>query len=217
MSNPLVTCMCLTRNRREWLPKAIACFLAQVYAPKELLIVADSEQDIEGLIPCDGRIHFFVSKERLNVGAKRNLACEAAAGDIVAHWDDDDYSDPQRLVYQVSQLALTGKAVTGFHSMKFTDGAKWWQYRGTPSFALGTSLCYDREWWKIHRFAPEQCGQDEQLAMIAASRQQLSSIGDADLMYATIHPDNTSPRATGAGCYTPLPGYRWRGVERGIV
>ena len=52
MSLPLVTCMMLTRNRREWLPRAIACYQAQTYANRELLIVMDGE-DTRDAIPAD--------------------------------------------------------------------------------------------------------------------------------------------------------------------
>lgn len=208
---PLITCMCLTRNRREWLPKAIECFQLQTYANRELLIVMDGE-DVSDLLPRDERIRLVATTEGLKVGAKRNIASEYAAGDIIAHWDDDDYSMPERLSAQFESLSASGKAVTGYYAMKFTDGAHWWQYMGAPSFALGTSLCYLRSWWRTHPFADMQVGQDEMFATIAARDKQLAAEGDLELMYATIHPVNTSPRVINdsSHCWTELPGYQWR-------
>jgi hypothetical protein len=55
-----VTCLCLTRNRREWLPKAIACYQAQTHADRELLIVADSPEDF-GDLPDDRTIRLIVA------------------------------------------------------------------------------------------------------------------------------------------------------------
>jgi hypothetical protein len=45
-----VTCLCLTRNRPEWLPKAIKSFQSQTYRRRELMILADG-QDVRHLVP----------------------------------------------------------------------------------------------------------------------------------------------------------------------
>ncbi|HEY1490798.1 MAG TPA: glycosyltransferase family A protein, partial [Verrucomicrobiae bacterium] len=47
--------------------------------------------------------------EQMSIGAKRNLACQSARGEIVAHWDDDDWYAPERLARQVQPL-LGGEA-----------------------------------------------------------------------------------------------------------
>ena len=53
---------------------------------------------------------------------------------------------------QIDRLLGSCNAFTGFHSMRFTDGVRWWKYEGNRSYALGTSLCYRRDWWNAHRF-----------------------------------------------------------------
>lgn len=222
MNSPLVTCLCLTRNRREWLPKAIACYQQQTYANKELLIVADTQQDIEGLIPSGENIRALVlDKQGVVVGTKRNLGCEVARGEVIAIWDDDDHSESGRLRQQVGMLELTGKTVTGYHSMKFTDGSSWWLYRGGPTgFAMATSLCFRRAWWQQHRFESIQCGQDENFMWAAARVGQLAECPDLDLMYATIHASNTSPRKLNQAPYVKLPGFEWpvqQAVEEGVM
>ncbi len=60
--NPLVTCLCLTRNRRAWLPRAIGCFLAQTYEERELLIVDDGDEGVTDLVPDDPRIRVMVAE-----------------------------------------------------------------------------------------------------------------------------------------------------------
>ena len=118
-------------------------------------------------------------------------------GEIIAHWDDDDYSAPERLAVQVRSLLESGKAVTGFHSMRFTDGNRWWKYEGTRNYALGTSLCYRRGWWNTHRFPLVQVGEDNQFVSTAHAAGELVTTDAGDLMYATNHPGNTSPRKLG--------------------
>jgi glycosyltransferase involved in cell wall biosynthesis len=204
MNSPLVTCLCLTKNRREWLPIAIDCFRRQTYENRELLVVADGVF-IFDLVPEDPRI--TVLERGGPVGAKRNAGCDAARGDIIAVWDDDDYSAPQRIGSQVAAMRENGKAVAGYAAMKFTDAspenrriapsgapARWWLYTGTT---LGTSLCFTRDWWMRHRFKEINCGQDEQFATEALGAKQLVREGDLDLMYATNHPGNASAMQKG--------------------
>ncbi len=196
-----VTCLCLTRNRRQWLPQAIACFLSQTYEDKELLIVADGDP-VGDLIPREFRyenspIQLVRCLEGMTVGEKRNFGCERASGSLIAIWDDDDFSARGRLTCQVRRLQDSGVAVTGYRSMPFTDGSKWWMYQGEPGFAIATSLVFQRAWWEKHPFQPLQVGQDELFAKEALRSGQLLTLDDEGLMYATIHAGNTSPRNIG--------------------
>lgn len=208
-SQPLVSCLCLTRNRREWLPKALECFLRQDYPNRELIIVPDMPEDLIEL-PRDERIRVLPPiYHHQVVGTKRNRGCAAGTGDLIALWDDDDYSSPARLTHQVRELLAAGLSVHGFHSMKFTDGRRWWRYSGASSFVLGTSLTFKRSWWQKHPFRDVQCGQDEQFAQIANASGELVSEPDAGFMYATIHPKNTARRRVTTGNWKELPGFAW--------
>ncbi len=193
--------MCLTRNRREWLPKAIAAFQAQTYPNRELLILADGE-DVRDLIPSDPTIRIVHIDEGFRVGDKRNFGCALADGEIIAHWDDDDYSTPERLADQVGRLQSSGKAVTGYNQMRFTDGKDWWSYDGIGNWAIGTSLCYRKDWWAAHPFLSLQVGEDGQFVGEAQGQKQIVAVPAGDLMTATIHSSNTSPRR--------LSDSRWR-------
>jgi O-antigen biosynthesis protein len=192
--NPLVTCLCLTRDRRSWLPQAIACFRAQTYEPRELLIVAEG-QDVSDIVPDEPGITLVPLASHLIVGAKRNVGCDFACGELIAHWDDDDYSASGRLEDQVRRLLESGRAVTGYASMRFTDGTAWWIYTGPPDFVLGSSLLYRKDWWREHPFPECQIGEDSAFVAVAAAAGQLDVAAYAgDLMAATIHPGNTSLR-----------------------
>lgn len=188
-----MTCLCLTRNRREWLPKAIECYQKQTHPHRELLIISDGA-DVRDLLPDDPSIRLIHVEGNPEIGPKRNFGCDHATGEIIAHWDDDDYSAPGRLADQVHRLIESGKPVTGYGAMRFTDGKRWWQFTGTELFALGTSLCYRRDWWKVHRFPFAHVGEDGDFTGIARACDAITNADAKDLMYATIHPGNTSPR-----------------------
>jgi len=80
-----------TRNRRLFVVQAVAQFLAQDYGDRELIVVDDGEDAVADLLPADSRIRPLRLDRRATIGAKRNIACEAAAGEVIAHWDDDDW------------------------------------------------------------------------------------------------------------------------------
>lgn len=176
----------------------IRSFQNQTYPNRELLIVSDGD-DIRDLIDGMPRVRLIHLKEMRQIGAKRNYGCKCAAGDIIAHFDDDDWSAPNRISAQVAALeAHPEKQVTGFHSMKFMSGQAWLKYNGALNYALGTSLCYWRAWQQQHPFRATQVGEDNEFVGTAWALQALHTDDAGELMYATIHAGNTSPRSLGS-------------------
>ena len=188
-----MTALCITRNRRSWLPKAIQCFLEQAYPRAELLIIADGD-DVQDLIPNEVQIRLIHLSEARNIGEKRNFACSRAHGSVICHWDDDDVSAPGRISRQLEMLNASGLQVAGFHSMRFTDGKHFWKYQGKSNYALGTSLCYRRAWWEAHPFKPMPVGEDNEFVYAAQAAGQIVAEDAGDLMVAWNHSGNTSPR-----------------------
>lgn len=193
---PSVTALCLTKNRREWLPLAIKYFQAQSYPNRKMLILADGEADGADIVPDDPRISFVIAPPQpyWNIGKKRNHGCSLIDTELIAHFDDDDFSAPGRLTDQVSRLMETGVSVTGYRSMRFTDGERCWRYEGTPMFALGTSLLYRREYWEKHQFPSRDVGEDNEFGAMAAAERVMSVADAGELMSASIHRGNISPR-----------------------
>ncbi len=200
-SGPLVTCLLLTRSRRPWLPYALRCAQRQTYSPKEILVISDGEPIADLLPPGVRHLHL---PGHPTIGRKRNVGCEAARGDLVAHFDDDDYSAPGRLVDQVQRLQAAGVSVTGYRTMRFTDGRSWWLYHGPTDYAIGTSLLYRRDWWRENRFPEEQIGEDNHLVSRARAQRQIVVADAGSLMFATIHNGNTSPRDLRRKQWQPL-------------
>jgi glycosyltransferase involved in cell wall biosynthesis len=161
MSAPLVCCVCLTADRQRLTDRAVRSFLAQTYENRELLIF-DS-----GIVPYDYTRAATAStrivlvrvdpwpREALRVGGLRNDAIELARGaDLIAHWDSDDWSHPERLFLQVEEMA-TNRA-TGFSNMLIYDSrgeGNAWEYSYQDCRrVLGTSLVYWRKTWEAHPF-----------------------------------------------------------------
>ena len=198
VEHPFVSALCLTRNRRQWLPIAIQCFLSQSYPNKEMVIVADGE-DVSDLVPNDPRIRFVVIEEGFEIGGKRNFSCHIAQGDILMNWDDDDWSAPTRMADQVERLISSGKQVTGYGSMifKHVKSGKAWLYKAATDFACGTSITCWKSWWVKHPYPAKQVGEDQDFVEVARKAGELISVPAGDQMYATNHSQNTSPRDCG--------------------
>jgi len=192
--NYLVSAVMLTANRPRFVTSAIACFRAQTYEPKELLILDDGDS-IRSLIPADNRIRYFHFDTRLVLGEKQNHGCEMAAGEVVCQWDDDDWSAPSRMEQQARALLHSRKSVTGYHSMMFYDEIhqRAWHYQGPLDWVVGSSLCYLKSYWANDPFPSISVGQDTYMVLQARARRELFPLPGRDQMVARRHSSNTSP------------------------
>jgi O-antigen biosynthesis protein len=87
---PLLSCIMPTAGRPWFVPEAIRLFLGQDYPKKGLIVLVDGAKPVCDLIPEHPLIRYLRLDHRRSIGVKRNLACEAAHGGIIAHWKDDD-------------------------------------------------------------------------------------------------------------------------------
>lgn len=98
----------VTANRRNLARRAVKSFLNQSYPNKELIVVDDGKQDYSPLFydipPNNLRYIKLDSNNKTVLGKLRNIAVEAASGDYLTQWDDDDWYHPDRLLYQVEYL-----------------------------------------------------------------------------------------------------------------
>ncbi|MBI3326603.1 MAG: glycosyltransferase [Nitrospinae bacterium] len=205
--SPLVSCIMPTYNRRAFVPQAIAYFLRQDYEPKELIVVDDGADSVADLMPRDPRIHYLRQHSRATVGAKRNLACEQSRGEIIAHWDDDDWHAPHRLWYQVEALLRSGADLCGINTLLFYDlhTGRAWQYTWLPNQRLwlsGSTLCYTRAFWARHRFANLNVGEDARFVWSARS-EQMVVLPDATFHVGLIHGHNVAPKRTEGPYWQP--------------
>ena len=125
---PLVSCIMPTYNRRAYVPQAMRSFLQQDYPNRELIVIDDGSDAVEDLVPAAANIRYSRVPHRLSIGAKRNLACQQANGEIIAHWDDDDWYSPDRLRYQVAPIVAGAADLTGLENkfvLELATGEFW--------------------------------------------------------------------------------------------
>ena len=82
-----------------------AAFQAQTWPHKELIVLDDSPEPSDFMRSLtDDRVKYVHEPERMPVGLKRNRLAEMATGELIAHFDDDDYYAPRYLEHMVSHL-----------------------------------------------------------------------------------------------------------------
>ena len=236
MPEPTVCAVMLTADRPELARRAVECFRRQAYPAKRLLVYDTGAEDVEmdWLGDEDDSRHQDIEVlesagvdhhgERKTIGYLRNRANAAAAErdvDILIHWDDDDWSHPNRIAEQVALLQSSGADCVGYNEMlfwrtaimtprtrnegaeliKLRDGEAWLYSNPNPGYALGTSLCYKRTVWKKKPFPATSVGEDLQfltglkVAGVSGLRCGNPSVAfgqGGPAMVARIHSGNTS-------------------------
>jgi len=203
---PLVSCIMPTYNRRPFVPKAIEYFLRQGYPNRELIILDDGEDRVADLVPDLPSLRYIALPERLRLGAKRNAAIQASRGEIIVHWDDDDWMDPSRVNSQVSALLAADADICGTSRVWFYEIASGrlsiYHYPPTQRrWLYGASLCYRRSLWQQKPFEALDIGEDTRFVWASPAGRMLDLDGSR-VMIAMVHTGNTSnPR--------PLTGPNW--------
>lgn len=132
MTEPLACCIMLTKDRPEMAKRAVESFGRQTYQNKRLYIFDTGKIPCVAILP-DGYPDFNIVYHRgqshgASIGALRNLAnwwgCRSNSSnppdaDILIHFDDDDWSHPNRITEQVALLQASGKQCVGYRDMIF--------------------------------------------------------------------------------------------------
>lgn len=193
----LVSGIMPTKGRHVWACRALDSFLSQDYPDKELIVLDDARDPSfpEGIT--HDRVLYVVDTDNLNIPQKLNRCGAMASGEIIARFDSDDWSAPNRLSVQLTLLQESGLSVTGFNFMLFYDvsDGKSYQYTSVRNYACGTSLMYRRAWWQAHPFENGKAvASDNPFVREASQAKQLATMEGLGLIVARIHADNTSKK-----------------------
>lgn len=207
---PLVSCIMPTADRRRFVPHAIRYFLRQDYPNKELVILDDGRDSIADLVPRVAQIRYERVHGRRALGSKRNACIEISRGDLILHWDDDDWMAASRMRVQVAALLAEGAELCGMQRLLFytiATGQSWlYTYPSTQRpWLIGGTMLYTRDFWRCMPFPAIQAGEDTRFIW---NRGQVrpAVIADQMLYVAMIHPANTSPKRCHGSYWSPWPG-----------
>jgi glycosyltransferase involved in cell wall biosynthesis len=104
--NPLISCICITKDKPDLLMRAITCFEGQTYSNKELIVLYESNDTLTDSFFKKNTFNPMIkvvvveSLPKKKLGELRNLAIRIATGEYICQWDDDDWYHARRLENQ---------------------------------------------------------------------------------------------------------------------
>eukprot|EP00298_Acanthocystis_sp_HF-20_P001174 c11570_g1_i1.p1 GENE.c11570_g1_i1~~c11570_g1_i1.p1 ORF type:complete len:351 (+),score=103.33 c11570_g1_i1:23-1054(+) len=103
---PLVSVITPTQHTRQiFHNRLFLCFDSQTYPNKELIVLESGPKTEKSSFFSslkDNRVKYLF--ETVSTGEKRNKLVKASNGEIIAHFDDDDYYSPEYLMTMVIDL-----------------------------------------------------------------------------------------------------------------
>ena len=185
---PIITVACPTGDRPNLIPMAIRCFLDQDFYESEMVILDDGVTPT--VVPPNHRIRYVrVEGQKLTTGAKRNMCAELAQGEYICHFDDDDWSAPNRLTFQMRRLM--NKQVTGFCSLSFYNVTSKVAHRWHGVHAGGAGQAYHKKFWKDHKFPDLRETEDVHFLQAAEAAKQQDMCNGHELIVCRRHGENT--------------------------
>lgn len=144
---PLVSAVCVTRNRPARLGRAIECFHAQTYPHRELVVVYESDDEPTKAMIAPLRhhpeivIHEVDVTPKRSLGELRNIGIRQAHGEYFCQWDDDDWYHAERMRTQVSAARDNGQTAVLLTNWLMFDGASKRVYLSNFRLWEGSILC----------------------------------------------------------------------------
>lgn len=163
---PLVSCLCVTERRAEFLKRAVQCYQAQTYVNKELIVVYKDndwetrayleELQVEGLhiIPVDNTLG-------MTLGDLRNKSVEHSHGSYFCNWDDDDWYHADRLRVQMACLQANYQDASLLSNVLMYDGVNERAYFSDFNFWAGSILCRKAIFTEAVRYPSRKKSEDE--------------------------------------------------------
>jgi glycosyltransferase involved in cell wall biosynthesis len=192
---PLVSCIMPTANRHKFIPLTLQYFFAQDYPNKELIVIDDGSESVADLIPQHPQVHYYYTQPLGTIGVKRNFAINKALGEIIMHWDDDDYYASDWITRQINTINETGADLTGLNRVFFYSPAvnKTWMYEDIDDlrpWICGATMSYKKTLWENHPFVDLQVGEDYDFVWNCGGKIVASDYING--FVAILHPHNTS-------------------------
>jgi glycosyltransferase involved in cell wall biosynthesis len=190
-----ISCLMVTRGQLYPARFAIQCFRRQTWPDRELIVLCDRPDSplAAWLGELGDPMIRYVETESAVLGALRNLSVEAADGEFVCQWDDDDLYHPRRLELQYKALSEAG---TGAHFLQ--RWTLWWPGRGLSGIS-------NKRVWEgsmlvrralLPRYPELSSGEDTPAIDALRAEHRIALSSDAPGLYCyVIHGQNTFGRA----------------------
>src|SRR5581483_3553978 len=219
---PRVSIITPTRDRQHLLPAIWNCVRSQSEADFEWLVHDGSLQPAPMFNTIgDSRVCYIHEPSQMTIGAKRNALCQAAKGDIIVQFDDDDFYAPHYVARMLSFMTESGadfvKLFGFFLYCRGSDTFAYWdleydlpvhfllepnsplRYGPAPGigddaqWGYGFSYVFRRAVLQAVPFPDRNHGEDHEFATAVVKRFRSAGMQDTDrLCLHVIHNANSS-------------------------
>lgn len=197
----LISCIMPTMRGRERLASlAIECWAEQDYSERELVLVLDEGMGTPWLPGgAGGPIRLVWTPGQATIGEKFNAGIEAAAGDLLALWADDDWQASWRLARQAAlferfpELDIAGCDRMLYLDLETLQAARYWYVPGivTNAYLVGGTMTFRRRFWEERPFEASSSGEDNRWVQGRMGGPNVLSQPDESFYVAMRHGRNT--------------------------
>jgi glycosyltransferase involved in cell wall biosynthesis len=196
MPQPLVSCLCVTKNEIEIVKRAIDCYQAQSYPNKELIILkqgADPAMEKFILELGDSSIVFRTLPPHpiLTLGELRNFSVELSKGDYFCSWDDDDWQHVNRLEIQLNGTLKNFHPSSALTNLLVFDQTTEQAYFSPIGIWEGTIMCKRELFEKGIRYPTATKGEDTAFMHLLLNGSRIFPVVSSTLYLYIYHGKNT--------------------------
>lgn len=200
---PDVSVLCITKDRRAFMPLLKYCYMIQSYPEDkmEIVIVDDGDDPIEDTLFGVPNVKYVRCDPGMTISQKRNLGVENAMYDIIAVMDDDDVYPNNSILQRVAMLMKEPKKQCGFcTTIPCYDIAKYSSFMNVPPITLKMServseatLIFTKAFWEENKF-DDMVHIGEGNAFVHGREHMCREISPQEVIVSLVHPKNTSSR-----------------------
>lgn len=199
---PNVSIVCVTRDRRVFMPILKYSYMIQSYPEEkmELIIVDDGDDPIEDTLIGVPNVVYVRLDEKKTIGEKRNIGISKAMYDVIAFMDDDDVYPNNSIIERAAMMLKTPAKECAFCSViPCYDIIRYSSFMNAPPLTLSMServseatLIFTRSFWEARKFSDVQIAEGD--AFIRGREHMCRELSPQEVIVSLVHSTNTSSR-----------------------
>jgi hypothetical protein len=199
---PNVSVVCVTRNRRLFMPVLKYSYMIQSYPEEkmELIIVDDGDDPIEDTLIGVPNVVYVRLDKKTTIGEKRNIGVSKAMYDIIAFMDDDDVYPNNSIIERAAMMLKSPEKECAFCSViPCYDIMKYSSFMNAPPLDLPMSqrvseatLIFTKSFWEARKFSDIQIAEGD--AFIRGREHMCRELSPQEVIVSLTHSTNTSSR-----------------------
>jgi glycosyltransferase involved in cell wall biosynthesis len=201
-SLPNVSVVCVTQDRRIFMPILKYSYMIQSYPEEkmELIIVDDGDDSIEDTLFGVPNVVYVRLTEKKTIGEKRNIGISKAMYDVITFMDDDDVYPNNSVLQRTAMLLAFPKKECAFCTViPCYDICNYSSFMNAPPLRLGmaervseATLTFTRKFWEERKFEDIQIAEGD--AFIRGREHMCRELSPQEVIVSLVHTRNSSSR-----------------------